>query len=363
MRLRRWLPVLLLTVPLVAASGPFGMTGRVPFAGSAMPPVVTGPLPERLSQTGLFSDVATLTPVPGLVPYDMISPLWSDGADKRRWVALPTGTTIGFSPTGEYRWPQGTLFIKHFEREVDAATHRVQRLETRVLVLDAAGPGTYGVTYRWRPDGQDADLVPADGAEEVLALRDALGAAGTQTWSYPSRENCLTCHTPAAGYVLGPKTAQLNGTFTYPDGTTAHQLRTWNHLGLFDRKVEDADLASAPTMAAIDDPQADLTRRVRSYLDANCASCHRPEGVGSDLDLRFTTPLEATGLIGGLVRNDMGIDGAGPIVPGDVARSVVHYRMRSTVPEERMPQIGRALVDQPAVDAVAAWIAQLPKAP
>ena len=140
-------------------------------------------------------------------------------------------------------------------------------------------------------------------------------------------------------------------------------MRTWNHLGLFDRNVEDAELASAPTMAAIDDSRADLTRRVRSYLDANCASCHRPEGVGSDLDLRFTTPLEATGLIHGLLRNDLGIDGAAPIVPGDVPRSVVHYRMRSTVPEERMPQLGRTLADQPAVDAVAAWIAQLPKTP
>src|SRR5262249_42874123 len=153
--------------------------------------VTTNPahLPSLLSQTGVFRSLRDLTPNPGLIPYEVNSPLWSDGAAKRRWIALPAGSAIRYSPTGPWTFPAGTVFVKHFELAD-------KRLETRLLVVDHAGLG-YGATYRWRADDSDAELLPAGLTEEVATK------SGPVKWSYPSRSECLACHTTNAGFVLG----------------------------------------------------------------------------------------------------------------------------------------------------------------
>src|SRR5262249_14367830 len=143
-------------------------------------------LPSRLSQTGLFHSLETLEPAPGLIPYTVNSPLWSDGAAKRRWIALPGGARITYRPTGEWSFPTGTIFVKHFEmtaskagRGDSASPEATKRLETRLLVVDEAGGG-YGVTYRWRSDGRDADLL-SDGATEPIAVATDRGPR-SQVW-------------------------------------------------------------------------------------------------------------------------------------------------------------------------------------
>ena len=124
----------------------------------------------------------------------------------------------------------------------------LRRLETRLLVRDDKG-GVYGVDYKWRPDNSDADLLPASLTEDI-PIRGRDGSIHEQTWYYPSRENCLTCHNARTSGVLGLKTRQLNRTMTYPSGVSDNELRTLNHLHLLDTAVSDAQLKTLPTLAA-----------------------------------------------------------------------------------------------------------------
>jgi uncharacterized repeat protein (TIGR03806 family) len=308
-------------------------------------------LPPLLSQTGVFRSPADLTPSRGLVPYDVNAPLWSDGAAKRRWIALPGDARIGFAPTGEWTFPVGTVFVKHFEIGG-------RRLETRLLRVDETGNG-YGVTYRWRGDGQDAELL-ADGLTEEVSVPTAAGSKAVK-WSYPSRNDCLSCHTAVAGFVLGVKTRQLNGPFPYPaTGVTDNQLRTWGHLGMFRAPPREGDIGRLDRLVAAGDRAAPPERRVRSYLDANCAHCHRPGGARGLFDARYDTPLAGQGLVNGEVAAaDLGVRDPKVVCPGSLERSMVYERMNRRRDVFNMPPLGTNQVDQAAAAVVAAWINEL----
>ena len=194
-------------------------------------------LPKLISQTGVFADLTNLSPANFLIPYTVNSPLWSDGAVKTRWFTLPTNSVIGFTANGEWTFPAGSVFVKHFDLPVDDTNPQIlRRLETRLLVRDASGY-VYGATYKWRADNSDADLITT-GVSEPVEIKTAAGTR-SQNWFYPGRQDCLTCHTPASGGVLGLKTRQLNGSFKYPNGVTDNQLHTLGHLGLFDAAFDD----------------------------------------------------------------------------------------------------------------------------
>ncbi len=338
----------LFVIGLVAWHSPGTRSAIAPFL--AMPPHATAELPALLSQTGAFADVRTLTPEPGLIPYEVNTPLWSDGATKRRWLALPSGSRIAFAAEGEWGFPAGTVFVKHFAIALDEREPARQRpLETRLLVRSDDG-GVYGVTYRWRADESDADLL-AGGADEDLVVRMADGGTRQQRWHYPSREECLRCHTAAAGHVLGVSTRQLN---------RDRQLLTWSGMGLFDVVLDERAPVTLPRLVALDDPHASAEQRVRSYLDANCAFCHRPGAVGfANFDARAEVPLADTNLVGGAVVIDHGIDRARNLAPKDPWRSMLLVRMEHEA-ELRMPPLARARVDHDAVATVRTWIAELP---
>ncbi|HWF18314.1 MAG TPA: hypothetical protein VG754_03560, partial [Verrucomicrobiae bacterium] len=243
-----------------------------PSSGTAlnMPDSSKGEIPKLLSQTGAFKNIRDLIPNDRLVPYDLNVPFWSDGAEKLRWMAPPdwhesAPQKIQFTPTGEWTFPGGTIFVKHFELATNELHPELKRrLETRLIVRTSSG-GVYGVTYKWRPDNSDADLL-ATNLSEPLLITTATGTR-TQYWYYPSREDCLVCHTANAGLVLGVKTRQLNRNFTYPSGVTDNELRVWNQLGLFDTNLDKADFANLPKLARADDMSRTLEDRARSYLD------------------------------------------------------------------------------------------------
>ncbi|MEY4917903.1 MAG: hypothetical protein RL616_1816 [Verrucomicrobiota bacterium] len=322
-----------------------------------MPGRAEGVLPRLLSQTGAFRDPAQLTPDAALIPYDLNVPFWSDGASKARWLALPGEEKIHFAATGEWTFPRGTVFVKTFFLATNELNPQSQRrLETRLLVCDADG-GVYGVTYKWRADGSDADLL-ATNLTENIAIKTATGTR-TQAWYYPSRADCLTCHTPLAGGVLGVKTRQLNRDFAYPASVTDNQLRAWNHLGLFDTNLNEAEIKNLPSLARATDTARSLTDRARSYLDANCANCHRPRGTVAYFDARYDTPLAQQNLIAGQVLIDQGIDRARTIAPHDPWRSILFLHVNTTS-AIKMPPLAHNVLDEPAVARLREWIESLP---
>jgi len=312
--------------------------------------------PALFSQLGAFTNLATLAPGPALVPYTVNSPLWSDAAVKSRWIALPTNTFINFYPTGEWSFPPGTVLFKNFElvtNENNPAQRR--RLETRLLVCDTNGT-VYGASYRWRANNSDADIVNFSTNEDIL-ITTATGVR-TQQWSYPGRSDCLRCHTPAAGGVLGLKTRQLNGAYQYPGGVTDNQLRTLNHLGFFTPAQTESVVTNYPKLVAVTDTNASLELRSRSYFDANCAHCHRPGGVNALFDMRFDTPLANQSLINGYAINSLGISGAKIIKPGYTNASVL-YQRDSSLGLIQMPPLAKNVVDTNAMAVIAAWIGSM----
>jgi uncharacterized repeat protein (TIGR03806 family) len=321
--------------------------------------------PTWLSQLGAFDDLATLDPAAGLVPYDVESPLWSDAAAKTRWIAVPNDGThdtvderITMLPYGDWKFPSGTVFVKHFELPLDANDpSQLARLETRFLVVDEDG-GAYGVTFRWNGAGTDAQLLTT--AESgVFTVYDEEGTPWQQTWTFPSRADCNTCHNTNASRIRGVNTHQLNADLAYPgSGVTDNQLRAWNHLGMLRPTLREADIAELPSALPVDHVSYDRAYRVRSYIDSNCAQCHRPNGVNAVFDARLNVPLELQNLVNGPVVGDYGVPDAAVIKPQNLDASIMLQRI-SSLGDDRMPPLASSVAHAEAIDLVTDWILEL----
>ncbi len=340
---------------------PHGIVSRVvPPAYLRLPHRAGGKIPPLLSQTGAFKDVRNLLPADGLIPYDLIVPFWSDGAVKTRWVAVPDGE-VQFSPTGPWKFPKGTVFVKTFDLPTNAKDPLAKRrLETRLLVADEDG-GVYGVVYKWRADHSDADLLSANLTEEIQ-IESASGDTHDQAWYYPSRQDCLTCHNARAGGVLGVKTRQMNRDFAYGPGAVDNELRLWNRLGLFAPTLKESDLPTFEKLAATGDSTRSVEDRARSYLDANCSHCHQPGGTVANFDARYDTPLDRQEIVDGSVLIDQGIDRPRIIAPHDPWRSIAFMRVNTTG-DIKMPPLARNTLDRSGIDLLNQWIMSMPGPP
>lgn len=305
-------------------------------------------LPATLSATGAFSDLATLTPNVGIVAYAPNVTFWSDYAIKSRWFSIKNLTdTVVFSADGHWTLPTGMVWIKQFDFETargNPATRR--KLETRFLVKTATD--VYGLSYKWRADQSDADLVGEDGLSELIPTSNP-----AQTWRYPSRADCRTCHTQVGGFVLTFNTRQMNRTRTF-GAETQNQISALSSAGYFSAPV--AGVNSLPAFATAGDASASLEWRVRSYLGTNCVQCHQPGGAGiAYWDARATTPTDLANLIGGPLVNDGGDPANRWCIAGDPAHSMVLKRIRGDG-VRRMPPLATAERDLAAETLITNWI-------
>jgi uncharacterized repeat protein (TIGR03806 family) len=346
------------------------------------------PLPERLSQTGIFSSLSTLSPAPGVVPYDVNVPYWTDGALTRRWIILPgdgsssdpLADRVIVKPNLPWSFPTGTVLVQHFDWADDESRpdlHR--RLETRVLVRDKDG-AVYGLTYRWLRDGSDATLLRS-AADETLTTKRADGSTSQVAWSYPSPDQCVLCHNPAAaGGVLGVNYRQLNRTVRYPDRSRAiNQVVAWNSAQMLSKSLDEPSAFdiwnlidmpgtfrvpfwSLPRLGRLDPPgdeTAPIEDRARAYLDANCSYCHAPGIVNADFDARSTTPFAEQRFVG--VKARIPRLGAETLIePGAPERSLLYLRLLTTDPTVRMPPLGRDTVDAQGARLIESWIRGMP---
>ncbi|MEL6588664.1 MAG: discoidin domain-containing protein, partial [Bacteroidota bacterium] len=205
---------------------------------------------------------------------------------------------------------------------------------------------------------RDAELLAdSDTAQYTITKADL--SQEYRVWEFPSRANCMTCHNDNAGGTLGLNTHQMNGDALYPSsGNIDNQLRTWNHLGIFNTTLNESDIPSMLKAVAVDDPTASLELKVRSYLDANCAHCHRPNGVNAGFDARFATELENQNLINGDLLGSYGISRAAIVKPKDLSRSILHKRDIS-LGTDAMPPLARTVIDDPYITVLEDWVASL----
>ncbi|HZZ74174.1 MAG TPA: PQQ-dependent sugar dehydrogenase, partial [Pirellulales bacterium] len=334
----------------------------------------TSAFPRKLSQTGLFADTKALLPAAGLIPYSVNSPLWSDGAQKARFMAVPGMSKIDYHPTNGWGFPQESVLVKTFSLDLEAGNPASRRrLETRILQLEHNR--WRGYTYLWNDEQTDATLLEgAAGLDRKYTIRDAAAPGGKreQVWHYPSRAECTLCHTMPTGYVLGPSTLQLNRDQDY-GGTTDNQLRTLEHIGMFKDpilQVEERESPDHRKFISYDqlpklpdprDPAAPLEARARSYLHANCAHCHMRSGGGNALFwLPYEKTLAETATLDVLpLHGDLGIPGARLLVAGSPEKSLIYERMLR-LDAQRMPRVASSVVDQPAVKLIKEWIKSLP---
>lgn len=309
--------------------------------------------PATLTDTGLFNDVATLTPATGLVEYSVNLPFWSDHAKKRRWFGMPSLTPkLGYSREGAWTTPVGTVWVKHFDMEMTRGNPATaKRLETRVLVRNAEG--AYGVSYRWNAAGTEATLAAEAGEEFDLNITVG-GTPTVQRWRIPSRSECMTCHSSQAGHSLSFRTRQLNlpGTIGSQSGNLVKLL---SDAGYLDGLTEN--VATLPKHPAGGDAAYSLEARARAWLEVNCSYCHMAGGTApANFDVRAQVPLFSTNTVGvtptsGALHPDDKL-----IVPGQEERTVLIHRAAGRNSYSRMPPLATSVVDAAGVQLLQDWV-------
>lgn len=322
--------------------------------------------PQYLSQIGAFTDLNSMTPAQGIMPYDLNEPFWSDNAKKFRWMMIPndgtpdnTSEQITYDDEGDWEFPIGSVLIKHFEMELDENNPANRtKLETRFLVHGTDGK-YYGLTYKWNSAQTDAELLNTF-ANDTFSVATS-GYPREEVWHYPSRSSCSSCHNSAAKGALGPIGRQLNGEITYPlTGRQANQITTLEHLNFFSPDADTTGLAAMLTSKPKYDLSASLDERARTYLDANCSSCHMPgTGNRAEFDARLPLPLEGQQIVFGSVIDELGIKGGKVVIPGDTNRSILYQRLKAVHSEIAMPPLSKNKVDTAGVRLIGEWIMSL----
>ena len=305
--------------------------------------------PAKLSETGLFDSTVDHRVAGGVIPYDVVSPGWADGAQADRFIAVPDDLQIAYTRDRGWNFPDRSVLVQTLTiDETRDGEVQQRRLETRVLLK--LQKEWQGYSYWWNEDQTDAELVASEGRDISLA--------NGQIWRVPSRAECMSCHARAVNYVLGLTDLQMNRDFDY-SGTVDNQLRTLNHIGLladYDPKPEDERFK----LVSPQDTSASLTDRARSYLHTNCACCHVAAGGGNArMELEFTTETESARILDEYPQHaTFGFAQPRIVAPGDPSQSVLLARV-SRRGRGQMPPLVSNQVDDSAVQLLRDWIASL----
>jgi hypothetical protein len=367
--------------------------------------------PKKLSESGLFQSIQNHEMVEGVIPYSVNAPFWSDQAFKARFIALPEfdsegkPTFIDYSSSKSWTFPNGTVIVKSFALEMEHGNPQSKQwIETRFMTRQEGEWAGY--SYLWNKEQTDADLVESAGRDVSFQIADKGEKEGTrkQVWHYPSRAECMVCHSRASNFVLGLCEVQMNKSHDYKtgpenqlehleqlrllkprspdlrtslklmgqtDGKKDKELDEWVNTQLSfpdQRKIATPDhllplpVSQLKKLVNPYDKTNPLEARVKSYLHSNCANCHINAGGGnSQMDLDFFADKDKIKILDEKPNHHtFGFKDAKIIAPGDPERSVLLHRI-SIVGTGQMPQISRNLVDKQAVELFTEWIRSIPK--
>ena len=336
-----------------ACGGGSGEKPNEPSPASEVDVEAPAPVPENvepyprpdyalLSETGLYADLESGELASGIRDFAPQFPLWSDGADKRRWVRLPAGSVIDTSDPDRWKVPVGTKFWKEFSKGG-------VRLETRLIERFGEGPSDYlMVSFVWRDDDSDAEVVLGGGGQS-----DVRGSAH----DVPSEKQCRACHNGEPGRILGFSALQL-----------AH-----DGPGLTLSELMNEERLSAPieiSGGSITPPGDTATRGALGYLHANCGHCHNLNGTAwpdTQMVLRLSLAEQEAedselfqSVVGRRMQYFRDTAVTHRVLPGNPEESGLLVRMQRRGPKEQMPPLGTEIVDEGGVAAVRQWISNLP---
>jgi putative heme-binding domain-containing protein len=334
--------------------------------------------PRKLSETGLFSDLAKREPAAGVYRFDVNAEHWCDHAVSERLVAVPGEESIvyhgqavetpGSMFTRVMVFPKDAAFVRTLSLESkhgDPATRRP--IETQLLHFDGREIRAY--TFAWNDTATDADLVPAEGAEKRLEIDDsnAPGGKRLQTWVFASRTQCLQCHNPWSNHTLAFNPLQLNREQNHPGGSV-NQLDLLRELKLLvpaeeiggiNGRSQKSDSLPKPLVDPYDTAH-DLAARARSYLHVNCSHCHRFGGGGNaNFELKYEAALGQHVIGARPTLGSFAIQEPAIVAPGNPYHSVMYYRM-AKVGRGHMPHLGSEVIDERGLRLIHDWITQLP---
>ncbi len=314
--------------------------------------------PDKLSEWNFFKGkLSDLSPSKDVVPYSLNTPLFTDYAEKSRFVRLPSGKYVNYQKEGVLNFPEGTAIVKTFYYSADFRNPGKNKniIESRVLIKEQEG--WKALSYVWNEDQTDA-IREIAGDEKQVEFIDQQGITQNIRYVIPNQNQCKGCHNSNDQLMpIGPSVSQLNGDLNYLTGKE-NQLKYWNKHGMMQNLPS---FASIPKTAVWNDPlSGDLNARARAYLAINCAHCHRREGPAQTSGLYLTeseTDITAIGINKPPVAAGQGSGGRlVDIHAGDANASILWYRMQTNNPGERMPELGRSLAHQEGIALIKEWI-------
>jgi len=316
---------------------------------------------EYLSQYNFFiGDIKSLIPNEGLLPYDLISTLFTDYAHKARFVYVPEGLQVTYNDKEALNLPVGGCYIKNFYYPNDFRDESKGRkiIETRLLVHGENGWDAF--TYIWNDEQTDAKFEVAGDIKKVSWIHND-GSKREVDYIVPNKNQCKGCHweNNIGIMPIGPKVKNLNREIAYADGTK-NQIDKWTELGMLKGAPKSTDCAK---MANYNDKAESLDLRAKAYLEVNCAHCHRSSGPaytsGLYVDYYQENP-EHRGICKSPVAAGKGTGGLlMDVVPGKPDESIMIYRMESDDAGIKMPEVGRSLVHKEGVALIREWISAM----
>jgi uncharacterized repeat protein (TIGR03806 family) len=346
----RRLACLLSAAVLLAACSARGVVASGPHDDVLMADVPA----LNLADYGFFEDAGADKPVDGVVPYDLVNPLFSDHAIKHRFAYVPRGKAANYSADAVLDFPVGSALIKTFAFAPDLRSPGVQeyKVETRLLIRKAEGWAAF--PYIWNAQGTEATYAPA-GGRQTISVVGMSGAALSIDYAIPNKNQCKSCHQDGDAVLpIGPKARNLN----HDGPAEVNQIADWQVRGML-----AGVSGEVPKVSPVTDVSLPVSDRARAYLDINCAHCHKASGSASNSGL-WLGAGQASDVKLGIGKHPTAAGrGSGGITfviaPGEPDQSILAYRMASSEAGVAMPELGRSMIDEDGVALVRAWITSM----